>query len=46
MSKYNFDEIINRKNTNSLKWDFAKERGKKEGVLPFWVADMDSIYSV
>lgn len=41
MSKYNFDEIINRKNTNSLKWDFAKERGKKEGVLPFWVADMD-----
>ncbi|MBR4496919.1 MAG: PatB family C-S lyase [Acholeplasmatales bacterium] len=41
MSKYNFDEIINRKNTNSLKWDFAKERGKKEGILPFWVADMD-----
>ncbi|MDR0220659.1 MAG: pyridoxal phosphate-dependent aminotransferase [Lachnospiraceae bacterium] len=39
--KYNFDEIIDRKNTNSLKYDFAVERGKPEGVLPLWVADMD-----
>jgi cystathionine beta-lyase len=39
--KYNFDEIIDRKNTNSLKYDFATERGKPEGVLPMWVADMD-----
>ena len=39
--KYNFDEVIDRKNTNSLKYDFAAERGKPEGVLPFWVADMD-----
>ncbi len=39
--KYNFDEIIDRKNTNSLKHDFAQERGKPEGVLPLWVADMD-----
>ncbi len=39
--KYNFDEIINRKNTNSLKYDFAVERGKPANVLPLWVADMD-----
>ncbi len=38
---YDFDEIIDRKNTNSLKYDFAQERGKPEGVLPLWVADMD-----
>lgn len=37
----NFDEIIERKNTNSLKYDFAKRRGMPENVLPFWVADMD-----
>jgi len=41
MPNYNFDEIVDRKNTYSLKWDFAKERGKKENILPFWVADMD-----
>ncbi|MCL2772822.1 MAG: pyridoxal phosphate-dependent aminotransferase [Oscillospiraceae bacterium] len=39
--KYNFDEIIERKNTNSLKYDFAAERGKPEGLIPLWVADMD-----
>lgn len=37
----NFDEFINRKNTDSLKYDFAKYRGKPEDVLPLWVADMD-----
>ena len=36
-----FDQIINRKNTKSLKFDFAKRRGKPEDVLPLWVADMD-----
>lgn len=35
--KYNFDEIIERRGTNSYKWDLAKE----DGVLPMWVADMD-----
>jgi len=38
---YNFDEIIDRKNTNSLKYDFIKERGMPEGILPLWVADID-----
>lgn len=36
-----FDEMINRKGTNSLKYDFAAERGKPDDVLPLWVADMD-----
>lgn len=39
--KYNFDEIIDRRNTNSLKYDFALERNKPSDVLPLWVADMD-----
>nr|WP_271716135.1 MalY/PatB family protein [Anaeromicropila herbilytica] len=38
---YNFDEVIDRRNTNSVKHDFAVERGKSEDVMPFWVADMD-----
>ena len=33
--KYDFDTIIDRKNTASLKWDV------KENELPMWVADMD-----
>lgn len=32
---HDFDRIINRKNTNSLKWDTACDQ------LPMWVADMD-----
>ena len=39
--KFNFDEIIDRYNTNSIKYDFAAERGKPEGLIPLWVADMD-----
>lgn len=41
MKNYNFNEITNRINTNSIKFDFAIERGYKENILPFWVADMD-----
>ena len=32
--KYNFDELIDRSNTGSVKWS-------KPDVLPMWVADMD-----
>jgi len=39
--KYNFDEIIDRRNTNSIKHDFAAEYGKPDGLIPLWVADMD-----
>lgn len=33
--KYSFDELTDRRNTNSLKWDVG------ENELPMWVADMD-----
>lgn len=36
-----FDEVIDRRNTNSLKHDFAAENSLPEDVLPMWVADMD-----
>ncbi len=36
-----FDTVIDRKNTKSLKYDFASKRGKPEDILPLWVADMD-----
>ncbi|MCL2111038.1 MAG: pyridoxal phosphate-dependent aminotransferase [Clostridiales bacterium] len=39
--KYDFDTIIDRRGTDSLKYDFARERGKPQDVLPMWVADMD-----
>lgn len=39
--RYNFDKITDRRGTNSLKYDFAAERGRPEGILPLWVADMD-----
>lgn len=35
--KYNFDEIVPRRGSNSYKWDTAKE----DDILPMWVADMD-----
>lgn len=41
MTTYNFDREIDRKKTNSLKYDFAVERGRDVDVLPLWVADMD-----
>ena len=41
MVDYNFDEVIDRRNTDCLKYDFAVQRGRPKDVLPFWVADMD-----
>ena len=41
MTKYNFDEVIDRRNTACLKYDFAIQRGRPADVLPLWVADMD-----
>ena len=41
MVSHNFDRQIDRHNTNSLKYDFAVERGMPPDVLPLWVADMD-----
>ena len=36
-----FDRVIDRKNTRSVKYDFARRHGMPEDVLPLWVADMD-----
>lgn len=36
-----FNKVIDRTNTECLKFDFAVRRGRPADVLPFWVADMD-----
>ncbi|MCV9886912.1 MalY/PatB family protein [Metabacillus halosaccharovorans] len=36
-----FDKVINRKQTDSVKWDYTKKIFGVENVLPMWVADMD-----
>lgn len=41
MTKYDFDKIIDRRNTDCLKYDFAIQRGRPADVLSFLVADMD-----
>jgi len=38
---HNFNNIIARHNTNSLKFDGAKKRGKPTDAIPMWVADTD-----
>lgn len=37
MTQFDFDRIINRHQTGSVKWDSPQD----ESVLPMWVADMD-----
>lgn len=36
-----FDRVIDRCHTNSIKWDFAQSIFGVDDVLPMWVADMD-----
>ncbi|WP_235848355.1 MalY/PatB family protein [Litchfieldia alkalitelluris] len=36
-----FDQVIERKGTNSVKWDLNEKLFGHEDVLPMWVADMD-----
>lgn len=36
-----FDKVVERRGTGCLKYDFAKQWGMPEDVLPLWVADMD-----
>ena len=36
-----FNTVVDRRNTYSLKYDFAKRRNMPEDLLPLWVADMD-----
>ena len=37
MAKYDFDQLIPRRGTNSVKWD----EEPAADILPMWVADMD-----
>lgn len=39
--KYDFDKVLDRYNTYSVKYDFAAENGKRGDIMPFWIADMD-----
>ena len=39
--KYNFDEVIERRGTDSVKYDAVSERWGRSDLLPRWVADMD-----
>ncbi len=39
--KYDFDDVYNRKNTDSLKWDCMKQILGSDDLIPLWVADMD-----
>lgn len=38
---FNFDEVIDRKNTQAIKYDFNRRPDKKADLLPLWIADMD-----
>ncbi len=39
--QYDFDKVIDRKGTDSVKYDILKDLFGKEDILPMWVADMD-----
>lgn len=41
MKQYNFDEIIDRRGTDCIKFDAIGERFGNENLIPLWVADMD-----
>jgi cysteine-S-conjugate beta-lyase len=41
MAVYDFDSVIDRRNTNSIKWDFLNKFLCEQDVLPMWIADMD-----
>jgi cysteine-S-conjugate beta-lyase len=41
MKKYDFDKIVDRSGTHTVKYDFRKQYFGSEDVIPMWVADMD-----
>lgn len=41
MTKYDFETIIDRRNSGCLKWDAWSKRNHAPDDLPLWVADMD-----
>lgn len=38
---YNFDEIVERRNTDCSKYEVPKRETGREDIIPMWVADMD-----
>ena len=38
---YDFDEVIERRGTGSMKYDSGHIFHKPDGLMPLWVADMD-----
>ena len=38
--KFNFDEIVSREKSGSVKWDLRETKGSSD-IIPMWVADMD-----
>ena len=38
---YDFDTLIDRRGTTSIKYNKQRSFGVKDGLLPFWIADMD-----
>jgi cystathionine beta-lyase len=41
MATYNFDTVIDRRNSDALKYNVLQERYGDANLLPLWVADMD-----
>ena len=39
--KYNFDEVVCRKNNNAAKYDELGVKFGREDLIPMWIADMD-----
>lgn len=39
--RYDFDSIIDRSGTNSIKWGYRRRLCGRDDVIPLWVADMD-----
>ncbi|MHA6529709.1 MalY/PatB family protein [Paenibacillus sp. BAC0078] len=39
--KYDFNRVIDRRNTRSYKWDQSEKLFGNKDILPLWVADMD-----
>lgn len=39
--KYNFDEVVNRKGSCSIKWDELENKFGRSDLMSMWVADMD-----
>src|SRR5699024_4483443 len=41
LMKYNFDEVVDRRGSDSIKWNHLEENFGTKDILPMWIADMD-----